>query len=113
MDKVIIGLISISPSLHCYLKHHQTWNLAVASGKRIELTFESFDLEAHSTCGYDYVQISFGSVEEKYCVNNKPSPIISPGNTMRVTFHSDETVNMGGFRATWEAIEAGKFFGKC
>ena len=69
------------------------------------LTFESFDLEAHSSCKYDFVQISFGSDEQKYCGSNKPSPIISPGNTMTVLFHTDGSVNGNGFKATWKAVK--------
>ena len=96
-----------------FLKIIQTWNLEVASGKKIKLTFESFDLESHSRCKYDYVKISFGSVEKKYCGSTKPSPIISSGNTMMVTFHSDGSTNGNRFKATWEAVETGKYFGKC
>ena len=97
------------------------WNLEVASDKKILLTFESFDLESfYEDCSYyDYVKISFGSVEEKYCGSNLPSSIISSSNTMTVTFHSDgysysynsfgyATIS-NGFKATWEAIE-GTFF---
>ena len=69
------------------------------------LTFESFDLEAHSSCKYDFVQISFGSVEQKYCGSNKPTPIISSGNTMTVLFHTDGSVNGNGFKATWKAVK--------
>ena len=74
------------------------------AGHRIKLTFEAFNLESHSTCKYDFVQISEGSEEEKYCGNVKPSPIISSGNTMNVTFHSDRSVNRSGFKASWEAV---------
>merc|ERR1712088_254168 len=55
----------------------ETWNLTVAAGQNIRLTFESFNLESHSNCSYDYVQISDGKVEEKYCGSDKPSPIKS------------------------------------
>ena len=87
-----------------FLKIIQTWNLEVASGKKIKLTFESFDLESHSGCKYDYVTISFESEEEKYCGSSMPSPIISSGNTMTVVFHSDYSVNRNGFRAIWETV---------
>ena len=94
-----------------FLKIIQTWNLEVASGKKIKLTFESFDLESHSRCKYDYVKITFESEEEKYCGSSMPSPIISSGNTMTVVFHSDYSVNRNGFKATWEAVEtSGKVF---
>merc|ERR1719507_541303 len=82
----------------------ETWNLEVESGHRIKLTFETFRLESHSTCRYDYLQISFGSEEEKYCGSDVPSPIISSGNTMAITFHSDHTKVKKGFKATWEAV---------
>ena len=75
------------------------------------LTFESFDIEAHSSCRLDYVKVSFGSDEQKYCGSNKPI-IISSNNMMVVIFHSDdyETHN-NGFKATWKAGEPGMSFG--
>ena len=81
----------------------QTWNLELTPGKRIKLTFDSFDLEDHASCEYDYVRISYGSFDEKYCGPNKPSPIISSGNTMTVLFHSDGSETFKGFKTTWEA----------
>ena len=69
------------------------------------LTFESFDIEAHPSCKYDYVQVSFGSDEQKYCGSNKPSPIISSDNRMTVIFHSDGSEVRNGFKATWKAVE--------
>ena len=74
------------------------------------LTFESFDIEAHSchsSCRLDYVKVSFGSDEQKYCGSNKPSPIISSDNRMTVIFHSDEEEVRNGFKATWQAVETG------
>ena len=82
----------------------QTWNLEVTPGKRIKLTFDSFDLEdGDASCFYDYVRISYGSFDEKYCGPNKPSPIISSGNTMTVLFRSDGSGTFKGFKTTWEA----------
>ena len=81
------------------------WYLEVAEGQKIKLTFESLDIEAHASCRWDWVQVSFGSEEQKYCGSNKPSPIISSGNTMTVLFHSDQSVTHNGFKATWKALE--------
>ena len=76
------------------------------------LTFESFDIEAHPSCKYDYVQVSFGSDEQRYCGSNKPSPIISSDNTMVVIFRSDDHEgHNNGFKATWKAGEPGMSFG--
>ena len=93
-------ITSTTALLHC-----QTWNLGVASGKRIMLTFESFDIEADKSCSYDYVQVLFGSYEQKYCGSNKPSPIISSDNMMTVVFSTDGSVVGSGFKATWKAVE--------
>ena len=86
-------------------KNIQTWNLEVAPGKKIKLTFESFDLEYNFFwCAFDYVKITFESEEKKYCGSRKPSPIISSGNTMTVVFYSDSSINRNGFRAIWETV---------
>ena len=118
--------------------HCKEWNLEVAEGKQIKLTFEGFYIEpplcdyiyyegegydwemkdmskkgaqeSKTECGdcyYDYVSISYGSVEEKYCgylAEDMPDPIISSGNTMTVVFVTDSTVQYKGFKATWEAV---------
>ena len=79
--------------------------MEVAAGETIELTFESFDIESHRNCAYDYVLVSYGSVEQKYCGSTKPDPVISSGNTLTVTFYSDYSVNLNGFKATWKVAE--------
>ena len=88
---------------------NQTWDIEVASGQTIELTFESFDIEdcewANCNCAYDYVLVSFDTVDQKYCGSTKPDPIVSSGNTMTVSFHSDYSVNLNGFKATWKVVE--------
>ena len=56
-------------------------------------------------CYYDYVSISYGSVEEKYCGDDIPGPIISSGNTMTVVFVCDSLFQFTGFKATWEAVD--------
>ena len=67
------------------------------------LTFHTFDVENVKDCDYDYVQISFGSVAEKYCGSEIRSPIVSSGNKMTVIFNSDHSKNRRGFNATWKA----------
>ena len=56
-------------------------------------------------CYYDYVSISYGSVEEKYCGSDIPEPIVSSGNTMTVVFVCDSLFQFTGFKAIWEAVE--------
>ena len=78
------------------------------SKKRPESRVQRVQKEAKSDCGdcyYDYVKISYGSVEEKYCGSDIPGPIISSGNTMTVTFVCDSVFQFNGFKATWEAVD--------
>ena len=78
------------------------------------LTFESFDIEAHPECRYDYVEVSYGFDSQTYCGSNKPSPIISSDNRMKVIFRSDDSEARSGFKATWKAVEtpsSGMLFG--
>merc|ERR1712241_164028 len=101
------GNVIQSPNYPAAYPHDldETWNLTVATGQKIELTFETFDVESHSNCDYDYVQISDGKEEQKFCGSDKPSPIKSSGNTMNITFHSDYSVSRDGFKATWKVVE--------
>ena len=84
-----------------------------------ELTFKSFDIEAHSSCDYDWVEVSYGSYSQKFCGPNSngeyyngngdnlgssiPGPFTSTGLTMTVKMHTDGSVNWTGFRAVWGA----------
>jgi len=84
----------------------QEWDLSAPvcapDGSKIQLTFNSFDLEDDASCSYDYVQISYGTFSKKYCGASKPDPVTSTGNTMKVKFHSDNSVVKKGFSAVWK-----------
>jgi len=82
----------------------QVWNLSVSQGKKVQLTFESFELEAQANCGYDYLEISYDSFKQKICGSVKPGPLKSTGNTMTVKFYSDYSETMKGFSAVWKAV---------
>lgn len=83
---------------------YEVVDLQVSRGYKIQLTFEAFDIEYQSSCGYDYVMVSFGSFSEKYCGGRAPGPIVSSGRTMRVTFFTDGSVQNTGFNAVWTAV---------
>ena len=84
----------------------KTYNLVVADGSKIKLTFTDFDVEHEDNCSYDYVQVfdTNGKSLAKLCGSGKPSPITSSGKTLKVKFHSDWYVNKKGFSATWTKI---------
>ena len=83
--------------------------LEINDGSKINLTFITFEVEfdPFDDCGFDYVEISFGNFNEKYCGTSLPGPFIS-NTTITVKFQSDNFYNMTGFRAMWTEIIEGK-----
>ena len=92
------------------------WPLEAAEGRRIQLTFTSFNIEYHSRCNYDYVEVSSGTFKEKYCgpnpngfyyngngdnIGTSIPPFTSDGKTMKVRFRTDSHVTGNGFKANW------------
>ena len=99
----------------------QEWTLTSENGGNIQLTFRSFDLEGCSyyyydystyeyeyldecTCIYDYVEVFYGSYNEKFCGDTVPEVITSCGSSITIKFHSDGYVTRTGFRAEWEEL---------
>ena len=106
------------------------WNLSVSPDSLLMLTFSVFNLEPRVDCDYydyyyglgrlheyyyyedyycseeclDYVEVSFGSYNEKFCGSEFPGTITSTDNTMTVKFYSDYSVDYQGFSANWEAV---------
>jgi len=98
-----------SPNYPANYPDHEdlTIPLEVASGSTIELSFTAFDVEAESSCGYDYVKVtdSDGTTQlAKLCGDTLPAAIKSSGNKLTVVFHSDGSVTKKGFQATWKEV---------
>ena len=55
-------------------------------GGNIQLTFVSFDVEYESSCGYDYVEVSYGDYSERFCGGENedylPGPFTSCGSSI-------------------------------
>ena len=68
------------------------------------LTFDSFDLESHSSCWYDYMEVSYDSFSQRYCGTSIPGPFTSTGSSMVVRFHSDGSDTSTGFSAVWTEV---------
>ncbi|KAI1888818.1 hypothetical protein AGOR_G00172670 [Albula goreensis] len=71
------------------------------------LNFTHMDLESHSGCAFDYVEVRDGTMETdpligKYCGSTLPAPITSSTNGLWVRFKSDGSVTRAGFRAKYE-----------
>ncbi|XP_061886936.1 bone morphogenetic protein 1-like isoform X2 [Entelurus aequoreus] len=80
------------------------WQLVAPVQHRITLVFDVFDIEGNDVCKYDYVDVRSGATADanlhgKFCGEEKPDPVTSQQNTMRVEFKSDNTVSKRGFKA--------------
>ncbi|XP_071829747.1 tolloid-like protein 1 isoform X2 [Apostichopus japonicus] len=74
-------------------------------GYQVGLRFNSFDVERHDNCIYDYVEVRDGSDIDspllgRFCgYTMLPDDLKSTGNTISVKFVSDSSVNKAGFSA--------------
>ncbi|XP_039618458.1 membrane frizzled-related protein [Polypterus senegalus] len=103
-----------SPSFPNQYPHRQLclWKISVPEGYMIELTFDSFSLEFHEVCSYDYVEIldTVGNgaltLLGRYCGTQPPPVLSSSHQMMTVLFVTDDGVSNSGFHATYQAINA-------
>ncbi|CAH2008151.1 unnamed protein product [Acanthoscelides obtectus] len=81
------------------------WKITVPDENQVALKFQSFDVENHDSCVYDYVEIRDGLTPDSpilkvFCGHKIPPDVISSGNQMLVKFVSDGSVQKGGFSAS-------------
>ncbi|XP_078540684.1 astacin-like metalloendopeptidase [Lissotriton helveticus] len=83
------------------------------AGYKVLLTFTSFAVEPDPTCAYDSLSIFDGATTTspligKYCGTRLVPPVTSTGSSLLLQFHSDESLNMKGFQATYTFEEDGE-----
>uniref|UniRef100_A0A0A1XPB1 Metalloendopeptidase n=1 Tax=Zeugodacus cucurbitae TaxID=28588 RepID=A0A0A1XPB1_ZEUCU len=86
------------PSKEC------VWKITVPRGYQVALKFQSFEVENHDSCVYDYVEVRDGATEDAqligvFCGYKPPPNMKSSGNAMYVKFLSDSSVQKAGFSA--------------
>ncbi|KAM6162076.1 cubilin isoform 2-T2 [Erethizon dorsatum] len=91
---------------------HCSWLVEAPAGHTITLTFSDFDIETHSSCAWDSVTVRNGGSPEspiigQYCGTSNPRTIQSGSNQLTVIFNSDQSVENGGFYATWSTQTLG------
>lgn len=77
------------------------------SGAMIEVVFESFELEDHDNCAYDWLKIYDGEstsapqIGSAYCGTDSPGTVTAANGAGALTFvfHSDGNVNASGWQA--------------
>ena len=80
------------------------WRLSVPQDYQVALKFQSFEIENHDNCVYDFVEVRDGHYPDSpligvYCGYKLPPDIRSTGNKLLVKFVSDSSVQKAGFSA--------------
>ena len=88
------------PNLSC------TWSILVDDESQIALSFNEFELDNAAECASDYVIVRDGflgssEILGKYCGTDVPVYLLSSGNKLSVTFHTDSVRNAKGFEISW------------
>lgn len=85
------------------------WTIAVAAGSLIRLLIVDLQLEEHTKCRYDYIEIYEGSDRrngQRYCQYPYPKIIMSKSNVLNIQFRSDFTNSGRGFHLKYETGES-------
>ncbi|XP_050461753.1 cubilin-like [Cataglyphis hispanica] len=93
------------------------WTIQAPPGYVIHLTWLSFNVEYHSNCIHDYVNIyeNYTSPNENiiatYCGSTKPPDVMTQERTLTILFHTDSSISLEGFTATYVFIDVTKVCG--
>ncbi|EDV30246.2 uncharacterized protein Dana_GF23044 [Drosophila ananassae] len=80
------------------------WKISAPENHQVALKFQSFELEKHDTCAYDFVEIRDGNRSDsrligRFCGDKLPPNIKTRTNQMYIRFVSDGSVQKLGFSA--------------
>ncbi|XP_058060742.1 tolloid-like protein 1 [Anopheles bellator] len=82
------------------------WRITVPKDYQVALKFQSFEVENHDNCIYDYVEVRDGGAPDSrligvFCGYKIPPDMKSSSNKLFVKFVSDGSVQKAGFSATF------------
>uniref|UniRef100_A0A669EKT9 Cubilin n=1 Tax=Oreochromis niloticus TaxID=8128 RepID=A0A669EKT9_ORENI len=102
--------IIISPNWPNNYNHNRQciYLIRLPEGGQVALNFTDMDLESHSGCAFDYVEVRpiyTDPLIGKYCGNTLPAPVLSSSNVLWIRFKSDSSVSRAGFRAVYTVGE--------
>ncbi|KAM7390891.1 hypothetical protein PAMA_008881 [Pampus argenteus] len=110
--------IIISPNWPNNYAHNRQciYLIRLPVGEKVALNFTNMNLESHSTCMFDYVEVHDGRMETdpligRYCGSSLPAPILSSSNSLWIRFRSDSSVSQAGFRAVYTVACGGTLSG--
>lgn len=90
--------------MHNLLCHYL---IRLPKNSRIKIQFQTFALEASSSCSFDYLDIYEGATETapkvgRWCGTDMPSPYESLGNELLLVFSSDWSASYEGFTVQYD-----------
>ncbi|MEQ2209692.1 hypothetical protein XENOCAPTIV_002638, partial [Xenoophorus captivus] len=83
-----------------------SWTIQASSGNTINYTFTAFQLEATSSCNYDYIKLYNGPNEQApligaFCGNTPPAASSTTSSALTLVFRTDSSISMSGFQMMW------------
>ncbi|XP_055944726.1 cubilin-like isoform X2 [Argiope bruennichi] len=90
------------------------WLIRIHPDNRLKLTFQEFNLEPHSNCSFDYLEIYSGNSDSapllgRYCGWNPPPELFSNTNQLFIRFRTDNSLVHSGFKAEYKTICGGVY----
>ena len=74
------------------------------------LEFTAFNLEKHTTCGFDFLNMTDGdgtTLMGKTCGDSLPNNLTSWSNVIKMVFKTDHSGERSGWSLSWSAIPPG------
>ena len=109
------GTRIISPNYPRNYDSGKDCQITINLSERVRISFEAFDIESHSSCTKDYIQVREGdsanskSISPKLCGNTIPDAIESSNKSMTLIFHTDGSGVQSGFKILVEQIGKKEF----
>ncbi|RLU24405.1 hypothetical protein DMN91_002494 [Ooceraea biroi] len=93
------------------------WKIAVAAGSLVQLEIVDLDLEQHSKCRFDFIEvfegISHRTNGRRYCGTTYPTTIQAKSNQMTVRFRSDFSTAGRGFHLKYKTRSTADITERC
>ena len=92
------------------IKKNFYWRIEVPQRKKVEISFDNFELEDSPNCVKDFLKVyngrdAFHSLFGTYCGDTPPENLRSSRNYMYLHFQSDDDMTRKGFKVRWRAYE--------
>ena len=108
-EVVTAGTTILSPNHPSNYENSKDCQITIRSSERVRIRFEAFNIESHSTCAWDWLEVRDGDgtssspiIGSKLCGTDIPAPIESSGDSITLVFHSDSSVQRSGFKILTE-----------